>query len=74
MYLANLSWNLLTRYLNKLMEARSVNLGSSDRYVLTPKEKWFIDRFSEYCKRREKVEKLVLENTCLNAKEEADEK
>lgn len=82
MYMANLSWDLLTRYLNDLMEAGLVRFGSSDRYVLTSKGKRFLDRFSEYCKRRKTVEKqlkdvksekMTLENMCLNAKE-ADEK
>jgi len=49
MYLANLSWDLLTRYLNDLMEAGLVNLWSSDRHVLTPKGKRFIKRCWRTC-------------------------
>jgi len=82
MYFANLSWDLLNRYLNDLMEAGLVSLDSSGYYVLTSKGKLFLYRFSEYCKRSEEVEEHLndlekerrnLENMCLNAKE-ADEK
>ena len=78
MYLANLSWDLLNRYLNDLMEAGLLSFGSSDCYVLTPKGKLFLYKFSEYSKRCEKVEehlndldkeKRTLENMCFNMKE-----
>jgi len=82
MYFANLSWDLLNRYLNDLMEAGLLSSGSSDCYVLTQKGKMFLYRFSEYSKRCEKVEehlndldkeKKDLENMCFNAKR-SDEK
>ena len=82
MYLANLSWDLLNRYLNDLVEAGLLSFGSSGCYVLTPRGKLFLYRFSEYSKRCEKVnehlndldkEKRNLENMCFNAKE-MDEK
>jgi predicted transcriptional regulator len=75
MYLANLSWEFLNRYLNSLMEAGLISFASSDRYVLTAKGKLFLDRFSEYSKRRERVEehlkylrneRRILENMCFN--------
>jgi len=78
MYLANLSWDLLNRYLDDLVEAGLLSFGSSDRYVLTPKGKQFLYMYSEYCKRCEKVEERLnnldeerktLENMCLNSKE-----
>lgn len=82
MYIANLSWDLLNRYLNDLMEAGLLSFNSSGCYVLTPKGRLFLYRFSEYSKRCEEVndhlndldkEKKNLENMCLNA-EEMDEK
>lgn len=78
MYLANLSWDLLNRYLNDLMEAGLLSFGSSDCYVLTPKGKLYLYKFSEYSKRCEKVEehlndldkeKRTLENMCFNMQE-----
>jgi predicted transcriptional regulator len=80
MYLANLSWDLLTKYLKDLMEAGLLSFGSSDRYVLTPKGKLFLDKFGEYCKRREiveeqlkdvKSERMILENMCFNPEKRA---
>jgi len=82
MYIANLSWELLNRYLNDLIEAGLLSYGSSGCYVLTPKGKLFLYMFSEYSKRCEKVEEHLndldkerrnLENMCFNAKE-LDEK
>ena len=76
MYLANLSWDLLNRYLNDLMEAGLLSFNSSGCYVLTPKGRLFLYRFSEYSKRCESVdehlndldkEKKDLENMCSNA-------
>ena len=58
------------------MEVSLVSFGSSDRYVLTPKGRWFLDRFGDYSKRRERVERELrdvrrervrLENVCFNA-------
>jgi predicted transcriptional regulator len=82
MYLSNLSWDLLNRYLNDLMDADLLSLNSSGCYELTPKGKMFLDRFNEYSKRCEMVEehmnnldkeKKNLENMCPNA-EEVEEK
>jgi len=82
MYIANLSWDLLNRYLNDLVEGGLLSFSSSGCYVLTHKGKLFLYRFNEYSKRCEKVEedlndlgkeRRILENMCLNAKE-LDEK
>jgi len=79
MYLANLSWDLLNRYLNDLMEGGLLSFGSSDCYVLTPKGKRFLDSFNLYSRRCEKVEehlndldkeRKMLENMCFDAKRE----
>lgn len=76
MYLANLSWNLLTRYLADLLKTDLIRFGSSDSYVLTAKGKLFLEKYSEYRKRHKKVEeqskiveseKMVLQNIFLNA-------
>ena len=76
---ARLSWDLLNRYLNELLEVGLVSFGSSDRYVLTPKGRWFLDRFGEYSRRRERVERELrdvrrervrLERVCFNAEGE----
>jgi len=73
---ARLSWDLLNRYLSELMEVGLVSFGSSDRYVLTPKGRRFLDRFGEYSKRLERVERELrdvrregtrLESFCFNA-------
>jgi predicted transcriptional regulator len=82
MYLANLSWDLLNRYLGDLLEAGLLSFSGSGCYVLTARGKQFLWRFSEYCERCKKVnehlndldkEKKDLENMCFNAKE-ADRK
>jgi len=56
MHMANLSWELLNRYLNDLKEAGLLSLSSTDCYMLTLKGRRFLDRISEYSKRREKIE------------------
>ncbi len=80
MYLANLSWDLLTRYLNDLIEAGLMRCGRSDHYLLTPKGKRFLERFSEYRKRHKHVveqiedvncEKMTLESMCVATDEKA---
>ncbi|NIR87762.1 transcriptional regulator [Candidatus Bathyarchaeota archaeon] len=78
MYLANLSWDLLNRYLDDLMGAGLLSFDSSGCYVLTSKGRVFLYRFSEYSKRCERVEERLndldkekkdLENMCFNAEE-----
>jgi len=82
MYLANLSWDLLNRYLNDLMEAGLLSFNSSGSYELTSKGKMFLDRFNEYTRRCEMVEehfndlkkeKMILQDMCSNAKEVDEE-
>ena len=71
MYQANLSYTLLSRYLNEVLESGLVSRDNEDRYRLTRRGKKFLDRFNEYSKRCEQVEqqlnnvndeKTVLEN------------
>lgn len=77
MYQANLSYKLLSRYLGEVLEAGLIRFGNDDCYMLTDKGKEFLDRFSEYSKRRRSVkerlddvmnEKMILENTFFNEK------
>ena len=76
MYQANLSYKLLTQYLNVIAEAGLVTFETKKYYVLTQKGKAFLAKFGEYCKSREKVEvqlnhvedqKVMLEKMCPNA-------
>jgi len=71
MYQANLSHTLLSRYLNEVLEAGLVTVDNKDSYRLTRRGQNFLDRFSEYSKRRGQLEqqlndvnneKTVLEN------------
>ena len=76
MYQANLSYKLLTQYLNDVVEAGLVTFGTKNYYMLTRKGKEFLAKFGEYCKSREKVEvqlnhvegqRVMLEKMCANA-------
>jgi len=76
MYQANLSYKLLTQYLNDVLEAGLVKFGTKNYYILTRKGKEFLAKFVEYRKTREKVEvqltyiedqRVTLENMCPNA-------
>ena len=69
---ARLSRDLLNRYLSELMEVGLMSFGSSDRYVLTPKGRWFLDRFGEYSRRRERVEREL--EGCQEGEGEAGER
>jgi len=71
MYQANLSYTLLSRYLTEVLNAGLVSLDDEDRYRLTRRGQDFLDRFSEYSKRCDQLErhlnnvsseKTVLEN------------
>lgn len=73
MYQANLSYKLLCRYLEEVLEARLVAFNDEAVYVLTGKGEEFLSRFerySELCKGLEDQldvvngEKRVLEQMC----------
>lgn len=77
MYQANLSYKLLTRYLEEVLETGLVELGDDACYELTQKGKEFLDKFDEYFERRKSIEerlnnvmdeKMILEDMLLNAK------
>ncbi len=76
MYQANLSYKLLTQYLNGVVEAGLVKLGAKHCYMLTQKGKDFLAKFGAYSKSCEKVEvqlnhvedqRVMLEKMCPNA-------
>jgi predicted transcriptional regulator len=78
MYLANLSWEFLNRYLNELMEAGLLSSASSNCYRLTLKGERFLEKYGNYRKRHKWVEgqlsdveseRLMLENMFFNVKE-----
>jgi len=77
MYQANLSYKLLCRYLDEVVEAGLVTSESEEYYVLTPKGKEFLNRHGEYLKRCKSLEqhlnyinneKTALEKMCFNNK------
>lgn len=62
MYQANLSYNVLQRYLSELAAASLVNFESqSQSYVLTPKGQEFLQAYKEYAKTSQHVEKRLNE-------------
>ena len=74
MYGANLSYNVLTRYLAEVLEAYLIKFVRSKRcYVLTVKGREFLERYREYSRRNKHVaqqlenvnaKKKVLEELC----------
>jgi predicted transcriptional regulator len=76
MYQAYLSYKLLSRYLNDVLNAGLVVCDDESCFRLTPKGKRFLARFGEYHRSREVVEenlnhiedqKLILEEMCPNS-------
>ncbi len=76
MYQANLSYRLLCRYLDEVLDAGLARSGDDDCYVLTAKGKQFLikhEKYSQRCKSLEEQsnhvnnEKAVLEKMCFNA-------
>jgi predicted transcriptional regulator len=77
MYQANLSYKLLSRYLDEVLETGLVELGNDDCYELTQRGTKFLDKFDEYFERRRSIEerlndvmdeKMILEDMLFNAK------
>lgn len=56
MYQANLSYRLLCRYLNEVVDAGLVKPEDDDCYRLTAKGKEFLNRHEEYAKRCQSLE------------------
>ncbi len=57
MYQANLSYRLLCRYLDEVVNADLVRSEDDDSYVLTAKGEEFLSRHEEYAKRCRSLEK-----------------
>ena len=60
MYQANLSYNVLQRYLSQVLAWSMVRFdGQSQSYVLTPKGQEFLNVYKEYSKIRQRMEKRL---------------
>jgi len=59
MYQANLSFKLLSRYLNNVLDAGLVSFHEGNCYVLTPKGEEFLRKYKEYIKCCKKLEKQL---------------
>jgi predicted transcriptional regulator len=78
MYKANLSYRLLCRYLNEVLDCGLVRVDrKEDCYVVAPKGEKFLEQFNSYMKRREHVKKelklvnekkTLLEQRFMNSK------
>ena len=77
MYMANLSYTLLTRYLTEVIDMGLVRKQDKKHYLLTEKGSDFLQQFHTYRKHQAKVEervnnvkkeKVTLVNTFLNSK------
>jgi predicted transcriptional regulator len=77
MYQAYLSYGLLTRYLNEVVNAGMAVCNDGKWFRLTQKGRRFLERFREYHRSREVVEetldhvedqRLMLEQMCPNSK------
>ncbi len=74
MYQANLSFNVLQKYLAEITEASLISLDvETQRFILTPKGREFLDAYKAYFKINQRAEKRlsevaakrkVLENLC----------
>ncbi len=76
MYQANLSYRLLCRYLDEVLDAGLVRFEDDDCYVLTGKGKEFLVKHEKYSKRCQSLEeqsnhvnneKVALEEMCFSA-------
>jgi predicted transcriptional regulator len=60
MYKANLSYKLLTKYLNEIRRAYLVSFQREERcYVLTSKGQEFLERYKDYSRRNKHVEERL---------------
>lgn len=75
MYRANLSYRLLCRYLDAVMDAGLISFEDDDCYALTGKGEKFLFRYEQYSKRCRSLkeqsihvndEKTALEEMCFN--------
>jgi predicted transcriptional regulator len=57
MYRANLSYKLLCKYLDEVLECGLVRVDREDSYAVAPKGEKFLQQFNTYLKRQEHVKK-----------------
>jgi predicted transcriptional regulator len=80
MYQANLSYNLLKRYLTETLEAGLVSIDKDKKlYITTQKGEVFLKKYEEYCERCTRLrehfknarkDEMVLEKMCSNTGDE----
>jgi predicted transcriptional regulator len=80
MYQANLSYDLLKRYLDETLEANLISINKDGKsYVITEKGKVFLKKYVEYCERCTRLQEqfedarndeMVLEKMCSNLGDE----
>ena len=59
MYKANLSYKLLCKYLDEVLDCGLVRVSHDDAYLVAPKGEKFLQRFIDYKKLRARVNKEV---------------
>lgn len=60
MYQANLSYNVLTKYLTEVIDACLINFERNEQcYVLTSKGRRFLEKYKEYSRHNKHVEKQL---------------
>jgi len=78
MYQANLSYQLMEKYLTNLLETGLVVCMDGTSYMVTKKGKEFLQMYEDYCGRCQRIEetiegvhkeRLLLENMCTNNNE-----
>jgi len=80
MYQANLSYDLLKRYLTEVLEAGLISINKDERsYIITQKGEVFLKKYEEYCERCTRLQEhfknarkdeMVLEKMCSNTGDE----
>jgi len=77
MYQANLSYKLLCRYLEMVLDAGLVSFENGNSFVLTAKGEEFLNKYKEYVKHNKRLKeqfrrindaKITLEKMSFNAK------
>ncbi len=75
MYQANLSYRIMEKYLNSLLESGLIECSEDSFYVITWRGKEFLQMFDDYLDRCAKIgkdirgvrkDRLMLENMCFN--------
>ena len=59
MYMANLSYTLLTRYMSDVLDRGLVKKETGKTYMLTDKGAYFLQKINSYRKRQEEIEEQL---------------